>query len=268
MVVVKEILSFLLWTVLPIVLGAAATALGLFAALAGDASVVGPDGAPDAAAANAAGLRTWAIAAAIALGVVLIGKAFRDYRWGMTVKKVRYNTIRDLHNQLGPALQVMTELAMADPAEKEPRRLMLRDIARQCCNALIALTPESSGVRVAVFEVQPDPDRIAPIAHAGRSEQPRTFAASSDEGTEVLGYLNRVPPKPELYQDTAKRAPSHYYGDRERYRSFIRVPIWANGFVFGMLTVDAPKKALSKDDQKLAELIAAELEAAFAITAD
>lgn len=268
MKIVKEILNFILWTILPIALTAGVTALGLLASMAGATLDTATPAEKAAAAEEAAMLRGWAIILAIALGIALIGKAIRDYKWGRTTKKVRHNTVRDLHNHLGPALQAMTELALTEVADKEPRRLMLRDISRQCCNALIALTPETSGLRVAVFEVKPDPDRIAPVAHAGRNEAPRTFAVATAQGKEVLSFLERAQQKPELFRDTRKTMPAHYDGDRERYRSFIRVAIWGDGIVFGMLTVDGPKNALTKEDLKLAELIAGELGAAFAIAAN
>lgn len=64
-------------------------------------------------------------------------------------------------------------------------------------------------------------------------------------------------------------APPGYNGDVERYRTFIRAPVFANNVVFGMLTVDAPKPdALSDGDVKLAELVAAQMAVAFAIAAN
>jgi len=50
------------------------------------------------------------------------------------------------------------------------------------------------------------------------------------------------------------------------YETFISVPIWTEGSVYGMVSVDAPlKNSLSIGDQYLVELVADHLATAFAV---
>ena len=252
---VRAGLSFGALTVGPIVGAAVSTILGLLAG-------VSPT--------HAAGLRIAAIVVAAVVLVLLVLKAVRDYRHQINVADARYAALKELHNRLGPALDIATEIALLDPAEIDARHQRLRSVAGQCCAAVVAMTPSAIDVRAAVFEVRPgDPDEVAPIAWFGRRDSPRTFRGDSQEGAEVLSYLSSPHPVSERYTDTAQRAPAHYQGDTDRYRTFIRVPIYANNVVFGMLTVDAPKPgALTVGDELLAELIASQTAVAFAIAAE
>ncbi|MFJ8896789.1 GAF domain-containing protein [Leifsonia sp. NPDC102414] len=245
---------FLVWTLLPVLGAAAVSVLGLLAAAI-----------PEAATA----LRISAVIAACVLALLLLIKGIRDYRWGLSLEKARYDTVKELHNRLGPALDLMTELAMIDPSDTGGRKATLRAIADQCCAALVLMTPKSADVRAVVFAIAPDPDQLQPIGRFGRRDEPRTFLLDTPAGQEILEYLTADPQiGAELYPDIQKDAPTGYEGQRDRYRTFIRVPIWGNGTVFGMVTVDAPrKKSLLDDDKLLAELVASQLATAFAIAA-
>lgn len=249
----RVVVVFALLTALPILLAATGTVLGIWA-------TTDPVLAPQ--------LYFWAIGAAILLGLLLILKAIRDYRWGITLQQTRYSTLRELHDRIGPALDLMTEMALLEHSDKLGKQHVLRNIASNCCSALVAMTPEGKDVRAVVFELR-SPDDITPLAHFGRNDAPRSFTRSSPAGTEIYEYLESGRnPRGELYLDTQKTAPDHYDGDFTRYRTFIRTPIRGNGAVFGMLTVDALKPRSLKDgDIRLAELIAAELSTAFAIAA-
>lgn len=236
-------------------------------ALTATASIFGVMAAADPKAAPT--LRLWAIVCTIALGVLLLVKGVRDYLWGRSLERARYDAVRELHNSLGPALDMMTEMAIIDPTEQAARRALLEKAAEVCCGALVAMTPKSAGVRAVVFELAADPGRLAPIARFGRRDVPRTFDLATPAGEEILAYLEEAETRgAELYRNIKRKAPSGYEGDRDRYRTFIRAPIWANGVVFGMIAVDAPKKnSLADGDKLLAELVAADLATAFAIAA-
>lgn len=240
-------------TVLPLVLAAAGTSLGLWAAV---------DGSP------AVALRVAAIACAAAVAVLLAVKAVRDYRYAVSVREARYDAVRELHDRIGPALDQITELALLDAGDAPMRAQVLRTVASTCCSALVALTPESKDVRAVVFEFG-TPGVLEPLAHFGRSDAPRWFDLETPDGQEIYDYLaSGQNPRGELYPDTKTSAPAHYSGDTARYRTFIRTPIRGNGVVFGMLTVDAPKaRTLTEGDVRLADLIAAHLGTAFAVAA-
>lgn len=243
-----------LWTLLPVLLTACASVLGIMAA--GD-----PNAAPT--------LRVWAIVITIALGVLLLAKGLRDYPWGRSLDSARYDAVRELHNTLGPALDMMTKMAIIDPSENAARRALLEKVAEVCCGALVAMTPKSAQVRAVVFELSATSGLLEPIARFGRRDVPRTFDLSTAAGNEIVRYLeDAATTGAELYRDIKKRAPLGYAGDRDRYRTFIRAPIWANDVVFGMIAVDAPGKNSPVDgDKLLAELVAAELATAFALNA-
>lgn len=249
----RGIIVFIVFTTVPILLAAVGTGLGLWAAV--DAN-------------NAVALRVWAIICAAVLAVLLVIKAVRDHKWEQTIKGARYDAVRELHDRLGPALDLMTEMALLEPDDRDSKRQILRTIATHCCGALVAMTPESVDVRAVVFALQP-PDDIVPLAQFGRSDAPRSFSQNSPAGQEIFEYLESGRnPKGELYTDTGENSPRYYEGDAARYRTFIRTPVRGSGVVFGMLTVDAPKPdSLSDGDVRLAELVAAELGTAFAIAA-
>lgn len=215
-------------TVLPIVGAAASTVLGLLAA-------------NDPA--HAGVLRVWAVVAACLVVLLLVGKAVRDQRHQSSLTSVRYAALAELHNRLGAALDLTTEIALLDPREQRARQERLRSVAVQCCATLVTMTPATADVRAAVFELHSVAgiDEVAPVAWFGRREQPRTFLADTVEGDEVFTYLTSATPKAELHRDVTVDAPPVYNGDVERYGTFIRAPVFANNVVFGMLTVDAPK---------------------------
>lgn len=249
----RGVVVFIVLTALPILLAAAGTGLGLWAAVVAD---------------NAVAMRIGAIVCAVVLAVLLVIKAVRDYRWGQNIKGARYDAVRELHDRLGPALDLMTEMALLEPDDRDSKREILRTIATHCCSVLVTMTPESVDVRAVVFALQP-PDEIVPLAQFGRSDFPRSFSQGTPAGQEIFEYLESGrSPKGELYTDTEENSPPHYEGDVARYQTFIRTPIRGSGVVFGMLTVDAPKSDSLRDgDVRLAELVAAELGTAFAIAA-
>ncbi|MFM9431997.1 hypothetical protein [Arthrobacter sp. MP_2.3] len=246
--------SHLLLTVAPTALAGIATALMGWAQLDGGLAAL---------------LRYLAIAAGAVATVLLIIKAVRDRKNAKTVDEARYDTMKELRNKLGPALDLMAELAGVDPAysSSEVLNQSLKTIATHCCSAMGAMMPASTDVRAIVYAVK-EPNELYPMARFGRNDVPRTFSFDEPDGAEILAYLSGNSPEGELYTDTSGEAPLHYEGDRARYRTFIRAPIWSSGAVFGMVAVDAPKAgSLSKGDVFLAELIAAELAPAFAIAA-
>lgn len=249
----RSFFGFLLWNLLPVAGAAAVTVFGALGQL-----VAAPSAPP---------WRIAAVVAAVALALLLVAKTIRDRARLQSVEAARYDAVRELHNRLASALDLMTEMAFLEVSDRTSRKLMVRNVASDCCSALVALTPASTDVRAAVFEFVP-PDTIAPLARFGRQDLPRTFSLATPEGKELMEYLESGS-EGELYPDTAKKAPPFYQGDQDRYRTFIRVPIRGQDVVFGMLTVDAPRRGSLRDgDVVLADLVAAELAAAFAIAAD
>ncbi|MCP1415444.1 hypothetical protein [Paenarthrobacter sp. A20] len=246
--------SSLLLTVAPTTLAGIATAFMGWAQLDGGMATI---------------LRTAAIIAGAVATALLLIKAVREDKEKKSATDARYETMKELRNKLGPALDLMAEIASVDPADssREVLHESLKTIATHCCSALGAMMPASTDVRAIVYAVK-EPNELYPLARLGRNDVPRTFSFDKPDGAEILTYLSGSSPEGELYTDTSAEAPEHYKGDQARYRTFIRAPIWSSGAIFGMVAVDAPRAgSLSKGDVFLAELIAAELAPAFAIAA-
>lgn len=217
---------------------------------------------------NASILLPWTFLVAILLGIFSVAKAIRDFIRERSAEQLRYAAIEELHNRLGPALDLTAELATIDPDEKAGRDASLKEIASQCCSALVAMTPGAKDVRAVVYQLSA-PDKILPLATFGRRDVPRTFLLSDLDGQEILNYISGSNPEPQRFTDTKKKAPEHYDGDHSRYRTFIRAPIWTNNAVYGMVAVDAPKKkSLSEGDALFAGLVASQLALSFAIAAN
>lgn len=215
------------------------------------------------------GLRIGALLVALILLALLVGKTRSERRQQVNVRDARHATLKNLYNLLGPALDITAEIALLDPDEIDARKNMVRNVAQHCCAALAKMTPAAVDARAAVFSLQPgDPDEVEPIAQFGRRERPRTFRGDTTEGAEVLTFLSSPSPDPELFADTLAEAPPDYRGATDRYRTFIRVSIYANHAVFGMLTLDAPRPgALTIEDVVLVQLVASQMAVAFAIAA-
>jgi GAF domain-containing protein len=70
--------------------------------------------------------------------------------------------------------------------------------------------------------------------------------------------------KPAFYPDLTKEKPKGYDGTMENYKTFIAVPVWASGNVYGMVTVDAPKpRSLVLEDKYVIEMFADVVSIAF-----
>lgn len=249
---VRSFIAFVTWTVLPV---AGAAAVTVFTAVG---QLVDP--------ADAAPWRIAAVLSASLMALLLIAKSVRDRTRLQSLEAARYDAVTELHNRLAPALDLMTEMAFLETTDRKSRQLMLRNVASDCCSALVAMTPSSKDVRATVFRFEP-PDTIGPLARFGRQDLLRTFSTSTPEGREIMTFLESGSDG-ELYSDTVGSPPPDYTGDRSRHHTFIRVPIRGKDVVFGMLTVNAPKPdSLKKGDIGLANLVAAELGAAFAIAA-
>lgn len=134
----KRVSGFFIWTLAPVLAGAAVSVLGL---------------AIQAFPENADALRSWALGVAIALGVFSATKAIRDFVRERSAEQLRYSAIEELHNKLGPALDLTAELAAIDPAERDARDALLKQIATQCCSALVAMTPAVRDVRAVIYQL-------------------------------------------------------------------------------------------------------------------
>lgn len=254
--------SLFLWSILPIIVTCAASVFGILGTLTAGTA---PDWLIGAVAAGSPPWLLYSLVAAVALAVLLIAKAIRDFMFALSVRQARYDTVEELNDKLAPALNLMTDLAMLSPTAKKDKSALLRNIAHGCCSALVALAG-TAGVRATVYAL--NPTDVEPIATFGRSDPPRKFLLNSAQGQEIEIYLQGNP-QPELYPDTRKDSPDHFESSSGRYRTFLRVPIYADGFSFGMVTVDARQnKSLKKHDLRVAELVAAALGTAFAIAAD
>lgn len=253
---IKDVLVFLLLNVLPIVLGAAASAAGVLTQVWTNQATV---------------LRLVAVGAGVLAALLLVAKAAFEFNWGRTKRSVRYSSLLELHNRLSSLLAIIDEMAREDQTQLRANRVTWsKQMAAQGANALVSMVPESRDARAAVYQLGTEGGKatLSPAGVFGRRDTPRTFTEGTEEGDEVFAFLESAT-RPARYPDTRKRAPQHYTGDVSRYRTFIRAPIYSEGAVYGMLTVDAPKKkSLSKGDEDVAGLVAAVLAIGFSVAAN
>ena len=211
-------------------------------------------------------LGTWAvpvgialIAAAIALQVVQI---YRDRRTVAGLDDERATLRRELRDGLKPIAELLAQLPALD---YEARAVKVQVIAQAAVGALFALlSPHVREVRATVYSLSSDPDRMVWLAHVGRGQKPRPFVGGTTRGDAALEFIQEL--RPVLFPDLGRHRPDGYEGTMTDYRTFIAVPIWTDGSLYGMVTVDAPDPhSLSESDVYLAELVAELMAASFEV---
>jgi GAF domain-containing protein len=213
-----------------------------------------------------AGVPTWApwvvVLVLTAIGIwSQIAKVVRDVRRDAEAANFRV--------QLRDALLPVTSLvADMDPGASQ---LVRREQVKTAATATVAgigqlISPHSKRLRANVFWIDPDADgevaALVWLAHAGRGERPEPFVQGTARGDAAFEYLVRV--EAQYYADLRRSRPPGYQGSESGYRTFISVPVWATGRVFGMITVDSPQqRSLTLEDLYVVEMFADVMSIAF-----
>jgi transcriptional regulator with GAF, ATPase, and Fis domain len=193
------------------------------------------------------------VALAISLQIV---KVVLDHRRDVAAANFRVQ----LRDALLPVTGVVSDMNVG--AHFEVRREQLRTAAQATTGALYQLvSPHSSRVRANVFWVE-ESGNLVWLAHSGRGERPGPFVRGTERGDAVFEFLARL--RPEFFPNLKKRKPEGWEGTMEGYSTFVAVPIWSTGKVFGMLTIDSPKaKSLVLEDQYILEMFSEVMTLAF-----
>jgi GAF domain-containing protein len=193
----------------------------------------------------------WAGAAVLVAiaGAFQIAKVVLDHRRDVESANFRVQ----LRDALLPVTAVVAELDVDAPYEV--RREQLKTAAQATTGALYQLVaPHSPRVRANVFWID-EAGELAWLAHSGRGERPGAFVRGTARGDAAFEFLFCL--RPDFYADLRRRTPDGYEGTQEGYRTFIAIPIWTTGKVFGMITIDSPKaRSLVLEDQYVAEIFA------------
>lgn len=168
-----------------------------------------------------------------------------------------------------PLLRSLSRLADLSAAEK---RKKVKQTIAQVSTAKAKLFPDLDDVRIVVFQIWPTGDsqvlELHPLDHYGRSEDvPSSFLSNvPGRGVRVFEWLNSTNPKPKFVPDCSKEIDPSWAGTGNGYRTFISVPIVANGRPLGMITVDSPQPGdLDETDIPLLQVLAHALATAFVV---
>lgn len=96
-----------------------------------------------------------------------------------------------------------------------------------------------SGVRVVVFQVSDDGQRMTPEFRAGRQQRPGPFERGTERGDKAFDVLNHSRERTVTVEDLHAASPGEWAGSGDGYATFISAPIRSETEGFGLLTVDA-----------------------------
>jgi hypothetical protein len=201
------------------------------------------------------------VATAISAIALQVSKVVLDFR--RDVEAANFRVL--LRDALLPVTGLVAEMQV--DATSQVRREQIKTVATAAVGGICALiTPHAKRVRANVFWFAPAPVDDEPdlvwLAHAGRGERPDKFERGTDRGDGVIKFLQGL--KPAFYPDLRKIKPDTFVGNMDNYTTFIAVPIWASGNVYGMVTVDAPKaRSLVREDLYVVEMFADVVSIAF-----
>jgi GAF domain-containing protein len=185
-------------------------------------------------------VRVVLIIAAAGVGVVqLVAAQRRERATTRIAEETRTVTNNAMSNAFTPLLALLAEFVVATGAAQRARlRAQLRTSAVYA--ASLAIGPEQ-GVRACLFEADdPDEPRTLTWTHvyAGRADEPTSvFTAGTTRGDEALTMLRDNTFV--FSADTETEPPAGWQEHPHAYRTFLAVPVHANGRSLGMLTVDS-----------------------------
>lgn len=167
-----------------------------------------------------------------------------------------------LEESLSPILEQLADT----PAQRATlRRGTAERLTARACTDLAKAFATVSGVRVCVFNISDDAQRMTCVEKAGRNQRPKNFEVGTVRGDKAFEILNT--PLPYLFAANLddKAAQVEWAGSGDGYRTFITAPIRSSNTGFGLLTIDAPTAGdLDDGHGRTVALYAATLAVAYA----
>lgn len=189
----------------------------------------------------------------------------REHLRGLTIEDAKKKLSIKFTDELRPLAVAVAEVSRL-PANE--RKHAVKQAAQVAVTALRAIADDRvHRSRANVFGLNPDIQQMEAIASVGRGQKPKPFVAGNPRGDAAFSFLEST--KPILYTDLTVKRPQGFKLADHDYRTFISVPIWTDGGVYGMVTIDAPEAgSLSGADLALTALIAEMMAAAFEASQD
>jgi hypothetical protein len=213
------------------------------------------------------------VALLVAAGVCLVAAAAVTYA-GDRVRRTNEQSLTQVGAEsqltMTDALQpILRRLAILVHRTTPQRPDAFQKVVGAVLQSLPTLFPDVDGVRMVIFRQEAEKNkrkRLAVEDFAGRpKDEPKPFVmGEGDRPAAVFTWLSegksRFVPNIDLESDP------NWKGSGRGYRTFISVPVIADGVIYGMLTIDAPSPGdLDETDVPVLEVLGHCLAAAYAI---
>ena len=158
-------------------------------------------------------------------------------------------------------------IEVSRPSNLRPRAF--QDVVKDVLFAFVLLFPDTENIRVVVYRYSGAHGRRKRRLEVEdwrgrRKDQPEDFVdGDGGRGEAVFKWLEAGTLK--FVPDTREEPDQDWKGSGRGYLTYISAPIRADGTLYGMLTVDAPKPGdLDETDSPMVEMLAGILAVAFA----
>lgn len=120
------------------------------------------------------------------------------------------------------------------------RRSQLEMVAKMVAADLVSAFQPVPEVRVVVYAISDDKQKLTPIAYKGRPHKPGNFVRGTDRGDRAFAVLEGLNRRFIAVPDLSNARPEEWAGSGEGYTTFISAPIGDGKLSYGLLTVDGP----------------------------
>lgn len=146
---------------------------------------------------------------------------------------------RFFEEDLAPLLSTAATIASI------PRRVERISEAKRAADRTVLILRNAfidvADVRVVVFRVSDDGQRMTPDHMAGRPQRPGDFVRGTARGDKAFEVLEKHSKRTLVVPDLDKEDVDTWEGTGDGYKTFITAPIRSDTEGYGLLTVDAPE---------------------------
>lgn len=188
---------------------------------------------------------------AVGVPMVVVGAGIPGLQQYWTRKSDSADDVAAAREKLLLEQELQPLLEYAATATNHPRAERRKDAEKAAARAVAGLRNVFTtvrGVRVVVFVVSADGQRMCPLQPGGRQDRPGPFVRGTPRGDKAFEVLEDPRKNFIIVPDLDKAAPEEWEGTGEGYRTFISAPIRSQEDGYGLLTIDAPDPG-SLDDR-------------------